>query len=148
MRCFAWPAIKLMTMSKRSIATTPTAEYRYVSKVFFFMLKYRNPILSSSMGAHDYAGCEKRKDDDRQEEKDVSRVDHTIFDALEMGYHAESCDRFDQPRRRPADKHTCDRRQAGENKKEQEDNGKYEAHYLVARHCRSHRADGKIGTRH
>src|SRR5437868_14414469 len=103
-----------------------------VSNDFFFM---KNSYKSAgAVGAQNHARRKQRKADQRQEENNIARIEHSFLEALEMRDHAERRDGIDHPRFGPTFEQVNDRRKAGENEKQANNNRNDKAHHLGAGH--------------
>src|ERR1035441_2528648 len=74
-------SLTALVMTKKASRTTnmtatPAVEYRIVSRFFCFMACSLNS-LSRAMAANDDAGGKQREPDDRQEENNVPRIQHS-----------------------------------------------------------------------
>src|SRR5262249_20957345 len=95
----------------RTISTRmmPTTENKIVSKDFFFIARCR---LTSAALAQNHACCEQRKNNQRQEEYNVARIEHAFLETVEVRDDADAADSVHKPRLCPAHEEVRDRRKS------------------------------------
>src|SRR5260370_15413142 len=98
---------------------------------------------TGAVGAQNNTRRKQRKADQRQEENNITRIEHSFLEAFEMRDHAKSSNGIDHPRLGPTFEHVNNGWKACQNEKQANHHRNDKAHHLGAGHRRSDATDGE-----
>src|SRR6266568_6565450 len=87
---------------------------------------------AGAVGAQNHTRRKQRKADQRQEENNITRIEHSLLEALEMRDHTESSNGIDHPRFGPAFEQLNDRLKAREYEEQANHYGDDKTYDLIA----------------
>src|ERR1043166_721713 len=106
--------------------------------------KSANKLMAGAQVTDDYAGREERESHYRQEEDQVSQVQHAFLEILEVRIDAEGADGLDQPVGSPTIEEVDHRRKARQQEQQANHHRDDKANHLIARHGGSQATDRQV----
>src|SRR5512144_343404 len=100
--------------------------------------------MAGTQVANNHAGREQGKPDNREEENQVSQVQHSLLEILKMGIDAETGDGLDQPIRRPTGKQIDHGRESRQQEQQANDDQKDTADHFISGHGRGEAANSQV----